>query len=242
MSAATIGIAPAFDPRPVGGPPTPVRVPRGYLDALQVAGARVVILPPVPDEAAAEHHLELVQGVMLIGGHTPLPDPIVNVEVLPPLYDLNPERYVSDAAYARVARRRGMPLFGVCRGLQVMNEALGGVMDYRRLGTAGTTNHYQVAPDDVATHEIAIEIPSRFHTAIGRNRLRVNSFHRTAVLKPAPGLRIAARSEDGVVEVVESDADGFVMGVQFHPETMPRDDPSRRAYSAFVAAASEWCR
>lgn len=240
MDKVIVGISPVLDPSSSERDFQDIRVPRVYVDALQLAGAQVIVLPPVHDEEEAGEYLDRVDGVMLIGGHSPLARSVTEADVLPTLRDLNPERYLSDAAYARASRERRMPVFGVCRGMQVLNEALGGTMDYRRLGRAGTAPHYQSAPAHVATHEVSLIRGSRLRSLIGCDRLQVNSFHRTAVATPAPGLSVAAKSDDDVIEAIESTKGGFVLGVQFHPETMAPTDPSRHAYGAFVAAARAW--
>ena len=237
MSNVAIGVLPDFDTgNLIKGTPL-VFVPRPYLIAVRQWSGQPVVLPPIRDEVEAMDYLALVRGVLLTGGTTPLADAVRQATVLPPLEELNPERYASERAYVRAARRLGLPVMGVCRGMQVLNEVLGGVMDYRRLGTGDSRDHYQQADEAVGTHAVDIVEGTRLDNAVHHRRITTNSFHRTAVVTPAPGLRIVARATDGVVEAVEAEHGPWVIGVQFHPELMPMEDASRGVYQAFVQAA-----
>lgn len=134
---------------------------------------------------------------------------------------------------------RDMPLLAVCRGIQVLNVALGGTL-IQDISTQveGAINHVQLAPKHVTTHKVRLEPESMLSGILNRRTLQVNGRHHQAVKDAAPGLDVAARAPDRVIEAVEWPEGRFVLGVQWHPEgTWRVDAPSRKLFQALVREA-----
>ncbi|MHC4940583.1 MAG: gamma-glutamyl-gamma-aminobutyrate hydrolase family protein [Planctomycetota bacterium] len=209
-------------------------VTRTYVEALEAAGALCLMLPNV-DPGSAGAYLDRVDGVLLTGGDDPDPilfgeEPHPNIDVV----DARRDRF--EIAIAREAHERGMPLFGICRGVQLFNIALGGDI-YQDIGsqTESVIQHTQRRLDDGPWHEISIEEGSRLHAVVEATSLRVNSFHHQACRRPGRGLSVCATSADGLPEAIEDPGRDFYLGVQWHPELGGAG--SEALFAAFVAAA-----
>ena len=225
--------------RPAAKIPPYAAVNTSYVHALQAAGADVVILPPGPQGVPAAL-LDLLDGVLLPGG----------VDVDPAAYGERPrdglgevdaELDALELDLARAAFERRLALFGICRGQQVVNVALGGTL-YQDLARDGATDLAHASPRELGrdhlAHGIEVTPGSHLHAALGAARLDVNSHHHQAVRRVAPGLRVTALSpRDGIVEGVESE-DGLVLAVQCHPEEVTAHPWARRLFGAFVEVAA----
>ena len=211
---------------------------RHYVRAVETAGGLPVALPALAREGGVEALLEVLNGLLLAGGGDL--DPLhFGEEPLPVTGEIAPERDRFELALARGALRLGLPVLGICRGLQVLNVAAGGTL-YQDLAQAvpRPLKHRQQAPGWYATHGLAVAPGSRLAGILGPGYRRVNSFHHQAVARVAPGFRAAAWAPDGVVEAVEATGPGFALGVQFHAEEMAERDPGCRAlFAALVEAA-----
>lgn len=201
----------------------------GYIRSLEAAGAHVAVLPPRKIiDASLIDELEHLDGILLSGGADVNPlywgeDPC------PALHGINHERDAFELALVRLAYHRQIPLFGICRGIQVLAAALGGTV-LQDLATAlpdaRLIKHSQDAARGVATHWVQAEKDSLMARLLGE-RFAVNSFHHQAVGDAGPCLRVTARSADGVIEAVESSEKMPVFGVQWHPECfLEADDDS----------------
>jgi putative glutamine amidotransferase len=210
-----------------------------YVRALQAAGAEVVVLPPGPHDVPSAL-LDLLDGVLLPGG--PDVDPAAYGErPRQGLGDVDAELDALELGLARTAFERRLPLFGICRGQQAVNVALGGTL-YQDLALDGATDLQHATPKELGrdhlAHEIEVTPGSRLCAAFGASRLDVNSLHHQAVRQVAPGLMVTAVSpRDGVVEGMESE-DGLVLTVQCHPEEMTAHPWARRLLGAFVEVAA----
>ena len=124
-------------------------------------------------------------------------------------------------------------MLGICRGLQILNVALGGTLwqDMQSQNSGAFIQHMQRAPGNIATHYIEVEKDTRLMDILGEG-LYVNSRHREGIKKLAQGLRPAARTRDGVIEAVESEEGDLLAAVQWHPENMDPEtmDPLFRAF------------
>ncbi|WP_127585181.1 gamma-glutamyl-gamma-aminobutyrate hydrolase family protein [Paenibacillus koleovorans] len=182
----------------------------------------------------------VLDGLLLSGGADI--DPIhFGEEPIQGLGNITPERDAAELALIREFVRLDKPVFGICRGIQVLNAALGGTLyqDIHSQCSPSPLKHSQKAVASYPTHHIAIEAGSRLATLAGGLGERVNSFHHQAVKEAAPGLLITARTADGIVEAVESPTHRFVLGVQWHPEKMEAGDRlSAALFGAFVDACA----
>ena len=196
-----------------------------YLQAIERAGAVPVVLPPCVSDL--ESLIARLDGVCLSGGPDLDPEAYGARERHAELGPTEPSLDAFELALALAAVARGMPLLGICRGSQALNVACGGTLHQHVEG------HRQTEMATEATHQVEITAHSRLHRMVRTRTLGVNSFHHQAVDQVGEGLRVVARASDGTIEGIEGD--GFVVGVQWHAETMVAHMP---LFEALVTAAS----
>ncbi|MBE3577155.1 MAG: gamma-glutamyl-gamma-aminobutyrate hydrolase family protein [Limnochordales bacterium] len=217
-----------------------------YVNAVVAAGGVPVLLPPLSkayDPKRLGPLLDLLSGLLLTGGVDL--DPVhYGEEPLPALGQIDPDRDRWELALAKWALVRGMPVLGICRGIQVLNVAAGGslyqdVASQVQPPSSGTAVlHYQRAPEWYPTHAVQIYDGSRLREIFGCDCLRVNSFHHQAVKMPGRDMVVTARAADGVIEAIESAIHPFAVGVQWHPECMWEAEPIfLRLFSRLVEEA-----
>ncbi len=149
---------------------------------------------------------------------------------------IDPARDEAELALARWAVADGRPLFGICRGAQVLNVALGGTLYGDVSDHPGALRHTYDRPAE-RPHPVQVAEGSRLAELLGVPVLDVNSLHHQAVRAVAPGLRVAARAPDGLVEALELPAHPFALAVQWHPESLPDAPEMQRLFAGLVAAA-----
>jgi putative glutamine amidotransferase len=213
-----------------------------YRHAAVNAGADVGI---VDHAMTIEAALEGAEGLLLTGGDDVAPTRY-GEQAHPAVVEVAPDRDEFEIALVREARRRNMPVFAICRGIQVLNVACGGslIQDIPSQMPGGLEHKWSVPPHqpyDLA-HEIWIEKESLL-AALMRERLNdadsceVNSRHHQAVKDVAPGFRVSATAPDGIIEAIEDPAARFCLGVQWHPENFWRTGEFRPLFEGFVEAA-----
>ena len=218
VPACTVAVTASIRPE---GDTSRVRLTAAYVTALERAGLIPLIVPPLSNAEAAASVLDSVAGLVLTGGE----------DVDPARYgekrhekvrSVNPARDATEAALIEEARARGTPVLAICRGIQILNVALGGTLVQDIPSQCETTiDHDDEGARNSRTHEVEIEPDSLIAKAVGAEHVTVNSFHHQSVKRVADGMRVTARSPDGVIEGIEStDEDWWVMGVQWHPEEM----------------------
>lgn len=217
-------------------------VPRGYLMELERAGALAVLLPTLDSADAAEAHLDRLDGLLLSGGEDIHPR-FYGEEPLAALDSVDERRDRFEMALVRGAHRRDLPVFGVCRGIQVMNVALGGDLFQDIPSQTGSRyGHTQKSSDDILWHRLQVAPESLLHRILGRTEVAVNSFHHQACRRIGEGLAVTAKTvADDIVEGLEDPGRRFFLGVQWHPEiSAPAGDvASRSLFEAFVEAAGK---
>jgi putative glutamine amidotransferase len=215
-----------------------VRADLDYVEAVTEAGGLPVVLTPVAGPQAAKALLERLDGLLLSGG-SDLDPCFYGEKPIPELDVTIPERDASEMALLRLALRRRVPVFGICRGMQIMNVALGGTLYQDLPSQLGNDilKHQQDTPGWEPTQEVEVQEDSWVSGIIGACA-KVNSYHHQGVKDLAAGLIASARSSDGVVEAVESRdfSERWLVGVQWHPERM-RDAEHRGLFEAHVCAA-----
>jgi gamma-glutamyl-gamma-aminobutyrate hydrolase PuuD len=183
-----------------------------YVRAVEKAGGVPVLVPELGPEAV-DGLLDRLDGIVLVGG--PDVDPAnYGATALETTVPALPGRDAFDLELARRCVARDHPLLAVCRGVQVLNVALGGSLHQH-------LPHHMVGDkwnDDV--HEVIVEPGSRCAEILGTTRLMTNSLHHQAIDRPGEGVRVVARADDGTVEAIEVDDAPAVMGVQWHPELL----------------------
>jgi putative glutamine amidotransferase len=212
---------------------------RTYVDAVLGAGGLPILVPFVPTPEA-EGYLALLDGLVLSGGAFDVPPTLYGEEARPSCGPLVPERTDTELALLRGALGRGLPVLGVCGGMQLLDVALGGSLFQDLPTDAGLHGHQQPAPKDVPSHDVEVVAGTRLAALVSAGRLRVNSTHHQAVKAVAPGLVVSARAPDGVVEGIELPGHPFALGVQWHPEAALRHEPRHaEIYRGLVRAAAE---
>jgi len=209
---------------------------RGYPEAVAAAGGLPVPLTHEP--GLGEAPLDGLDGLVVTGGAFDIPPELYGEARRPVCGPLVPERTASELALLGVALRDGLPVLGVCGGMQLLAVALGATLWQDLPADAGLGGHEQPPPRDRPSHPVEVLAGTRLAGLVGAGRLDCNSTHHQAVRAPGPRLAVSARAPDGVVEAVELDGPAFVVGVQWHPEAVVRHEPRHAAiYRGLVAAA-----
>jgi putative glutamine amidotransferase len=187
-----------------------------YLEALASQGLAYVLLPP-QDPEALERILPHLDGLLLPGGGDVDPDRY-GEEPHPRLGEVSPERDEHEIYLVRYAAAKGLPTLGVCRGIQVMNVALGGTL-YQDLEAQGfkEVQHHQKSPPPALAHGVKLLGESPLSHLFPPS-FRVNSYHHQGIKDLGRGLKPIALAPDGLVEAVALDGHPLFLGVQWHPE------------------------
>lgn len=195
-----------------------IQVSKYYTDAIYKAGGIPVVLPWTSSAEMASRVVSNLDGVLFTGGEDWAPQ-WYGEQVLPECGEISAARDTCEMLYLNAARERQLPLFGVCRGEQLLNIALGGTLyqDLPSQHPSCVSHQQKPLPGYVKTHTVYLSEGGLLREVVGCDSLRVNSFHHQAVKDLAPGLTITATSSDGIVEGYEN-ADRTIIGVQFHPE------------------------
>jgi putative glutamine amidotransferase len=210
-----------------------------YVHAVLVGGGLPVILSPILGASAAPRVLDGLEGLVLSGGEDVHPS-LYGADPHPSLELVDPRRDAFELALVKVALERNMPVLAICRGLQVVNVALGGTLWQHLPGDLPETlGHRQDAARAARTHPVTVAPGTRLQQALGKTELEVNSFHHQAIRTLAPGLRTVALAPDGVIEAVELELDQtWMLAVQWHPEEFYAD-PKAPDMNLFRALAKE---
>ncbi|MGD8625793.1 MAG: gamma-glutamyl-gamma-aminobutyrate hydrolase family protein [Anaerolineae bacterium] len=211
-----------------------------YIQAISRAGGAPLLIPHLVDQASLRRVYERLDGLLLPGGEDI--DPAhYNQVALEACGTPSPERDETELRLARWAAAEGKPLLAICRGIQVLNVALGGSL-YQDIASqlpgAGRHDWYPDLPRDLRPHRVTIEPGTRLASLLGRGEQGVNSLHHQAAENVAPGLEVAARAEDGIVEALEVEGHPFALGVQWHPEELASEDARQQGlFDALVEAS-----
>lgn len=206
-----------------------------YVQAVHRAGGVPVLFPPVGDHAQA--WLDRVDGLILPGGGDI--DPLLYGATPHALsYAVNPTRDLVELALVRGAWQRQLPVLMICRGMQLLNVALGGTLHQHVPDHYGETVTHRGPERTAAPHSISVVPGTRLHGIVGKTEINVSSLHHQAVDTLAPGLRPSAHAVDGLIEACEA-TDRWVIAVQWHPEaTAGQDGDQQTLFDALVAEAS----
>ncbi|MCS7061933.1 MAG: gamma-glutamyl-gamma-aminobutyrate hydrolase family protein [Anaerolineae bacterium] len=216
---------------------------KNYVRSLIDAGALPILAPVTLDERELRALYESAGGVMLAGGADV--DPALYGE-LPheKTHDIDPDRDRAECLLTQWAVADDKPLFGICRGIQTMNVALGGSL-IQDIPSQWPTNlqhngHYEGASRDQELHTVRVASGSRVaHMLGGREQVGVNSFHHQAVKRLAEGFVVTSRAADDIIEAIEMPDKRFVVGVQWHPEELSHIRPDMlNLFITFVNAVT----
>jgi putative glutamine amidotransferase len=210
---------------------------RNNTDSVLKAGGTPVILPYTVDLETIEELADRLNGLLLSGGGDIDPT-LFGEEPLPGLGSIVPERDTLETELIRRMLKRNKPILGICRGCQILNIAAGGDM-YQDLYSQrdGLLQHSQRAPREHASHTLQVIEGTKLYNIVGQSSYKVNSFHHQALRNLAPGFVLSATTKDDVIEGFESAGHAFVLGLQWHPETMTSTDPiAHKIFEAFIRA------
>jgi putative glutamine amidotransferase len=213
-----------------------------YSRAVAAAGGLPVMVPLLEDEDVLRGLYDRMDAVLIPGG-VDLDPGTYGEAPLPTCGRLDPDRDRVELQFARWAIAEGKPLFGLCRGLQILNVALGGTLYQDIAAQRSDALKHDYFPTagfsrDHLAHPVTVVSGSRLHALVGTAPLKVNSMHHQAVKDLGPGLVSTAVAPDGVIEAIEASANQFMLGVQWHPESLTDRDPRmQRLMAGFVEAA-----
>ncbi|MFJ7406941.1 MULTISPECIES: gamma-glutamyl-gamma-aminobutyrate hydrolase family protein [unclassified Lysinibacillus] len=216
-----------------------------YSRSVIKAGGIPLIIPLGVEEDVAQI-LSLTDGLLLSGGHDVHPFEF-GAEPLPKLGQIHPERDKVELALINAAFTRKMPIFGICRGMQILNVALGGTL-YQDVDSeyhsSRLLKHTQQAARGVATHYVQLTPDTLLKSIIEEEKIAVNSFHHQAVNVLAEKLIVAAKSSDGLVEAFVHEDYPFCLAVQWHPEeqAVVGDLAAEKLFAAFTEESLKYKR
>ena len=229
----TLAIPPGLKPPRYG-------INQSYVRALTAAGCAPVLIPILDDDQRLRAIYERLDGIVFPGGADIAPgeyheEPIGDLNVVEAARDR------TELTLARWAFADDLPTLGICRGQQVLNVALGGSLwqDLRHQGvTAVEHSDADGRARSALTHRVRLDPDSRLAQLIDETDIEVNSLHHQAIKTIAPELRVTGKSDDGVIEAVESSERRFLIAVQWHPEEIDELGWVRRLFQGFAKAAS----
>lgn len=216
---------------------------RTYTRALEAAGGVAILIPLVDDTSILEVLLDRVDGLLFPGGKD-LQPAFYGERPHPELGAVDPHEDEVDLMLARWAIERDIPTLGICRGMQLLNVALGGSL-YQDISSQvpnSSINHRKDGhPRDEISHNIHIQPGSQMERVLGASEVWVNSLHHQSVKQPGKGAIISGRAEDGIAELLEVPDHCFLMAVQGHPEEIyTHEKVWSRVFTAFTAACAEY--
>lgn len=195
-----------------------------YVNSVIKNGGLPYILPMNADKDVISEQVEHLDALILSGGQ----------DVNPLNYgqgmhqkcsDILPERDEFDFELLRCAKKKGIPILGICRGLQIINAYhKGTIFQDLSLKEGIYLKHNQVHSPSLTTHKISITKGSKLNEILGQDEAMVNSFHHQILDKVASGFKVSAISDDGAIEAIEAQDYDFLLGVQWHPEMLHKED------------------
>ena len=209
--------------------------------AVAKAGGLPVLIPATVNLETLRAIYERLDGVLLPGGGDIDPT-IYHADKHETTAGIDDDRDRTEIALTRWAMEDDMPAFGICRGIQVMNVALGGTLIQDVPSLVETQLVHDIPssePRSTILHSVTLNDDSKLAEIIGQSQVNVNSLHHQSVEIPAPAVRVTGYAPDGVIEAIEVPNKQFIMAVQWHPEDMIDDTRMLNIFTAFVDAARQ---
>ena len=206
----------------------------GYFDAIVKTGGVPIVIPPLEDQADLERILDLLDGLVMVGGADL--DPRRDGFMLhPSVRLLDNRRETFDRRLVRMASERRLPLFGIGVGMQLLNLSEGGNLFLHIPEDMPKALPHRDSLDPAHRHALEVVPGTLMERVYGEGEIRVNSTHHMAIDEVAPGFMVTARCPDGVVEAIEStQSDWFAFGTQFHPESESASALDMRIFEEFI--------
>ncbi|QGH33681.1 gamma-glutamyl-gamma-aminobutyrate hydrolase family protein [Gracilibacillus salitolerans] len=209
-----------------------------HIQSVMRAGGVPIIIPTGP-EPMAEVWVSICNGIILSSGEDIDPNSF-GANPSPKIQNTNKKRDLTEIELVKYAQKHRKPILGLCRGVTMLNVALGGtVIQDIETSNPNPINHNQQAARPEPTHYIQIDETSRLYQILSSSNIQVNSIHHQAIDQLAPNLKKVAVAPDGVIEAVEAidKTSPMIIGVQWHPEEMASEDPSmQKLFDTFIMA------
>ena len=200
-------------------------VSKDEIDAIAAAGGLPIVLPVILDDDSIKAQIEMIDGLLVPGGGDVNPLIFGEEPMIGGGFTFN-EVDEFDIKAIKFAYKTKKPIFGICRGIQVLNVAFGGTLiQDLKSSDKHYVKHLQDARKDLGTHTVEIMEGTALHNIIGKNII-TNSYHHQAIKDLAKNFIASAYSKDGVIEAIENKDSSFIMAVQWHPEMMIKTDPT----------------
>jgi putative glutamine amidotransferase len=210
--------------------------------AIERAGGLPVLIPSSLQEETLRAIYERLDAVLLPGGGDVNPSQYKS-EVNAELHSVSDERDAMELSMAKWALADDLPVLGICRGIQLLNVAMGGSLVQDIPSKLHSDLRHDLEGDEPRNtflHEVELKADSRLATILGDTQFKVNSIHHQALRDVAPNAKVVGTAPDGIVEAIEVPDKHFVMAVQWHPEDLLDDDERmEKLFKAFVEAAKE---
>jgi putative glutamine amidotransferase len=236
MSKPLIGLTPTRMPNPSGRPALGINVP--YVKSVTNAGGLPILIPLDLSNDDLDVLLSRLDGILFTGGYDIDPRQYGN-QVHPKVEWVDAERDRVEIYLVHAMIHSGKPFLGICRGLQVINVALGGSL-YEHLpeqhpGEVCHDNHN--LPRNYLAHSVYIQSDCQLAQILTNNQVQVNSLHHQGVRELAQELHATAIAPDGLIEAFELPLHPFGLAVQWHPEELQEYEPMRRLFHAFIQSS-----
>jgi putative glutamine amidotransferase len=216
-------------------------ITEAYVRAVSNAGALPVMIPLGLSEETLDALLNKLDGILFTGGGDVHPERYGS-QAHPLVDDVDPDRDRVEVHLLNRILEQGLPFLGICRGLQVINVALGGTLFEDILDQRPNSLKHQYYPNwprNYLAHEVQVEKASQLRRMLGSPTIQVNSLHHQGIRDLAAPLQATAYAPDGVIEAFELTDHPFGMAVQWHPEWLQEHPPMQSIFRTFVRAADE---
>ncbi|MBQ3003645.1 MAG: gamma-glutamyl-gamma-aminobutyrate hydrolase family protein [Clostridia bacterium] len=212
-------------------------VPDAYNHAIEQAGGTPIVLPYVRDEKTLAHFVALCDGFLFSGG-ADIDPRRYGEEVKETCGGIEPYRDEMEFLLFQKALNASKPILAICRGIQLVNAALGGTL-YQDIPSEVHTEiaHRQTEPKFSPSHEVNVLADTPLHGLVHTDRIRANSFHHQAIKTLANGLKVMATADDGIIEAVWAPDHRYLRAYQWHPERLFEiDESNRKIFKDFIGA------
>lgn len=208
-----------------------------YIKAVEKAGGLPILIPIYGNVENIGHIIDILDGIIFSGGNDIDPS-YYNESTSEKAGDIVPKRDVQEFTLMELAKKKNIPILGICRGHQLLNISSGGSL-YQDLETHDFENHFLIeSPMNEVAHGVNVEDNSICKEIFGSSEIKVNSYHHQSVNTLGKNLKVTVVDSKGVIEAIELDTDicDFALGVQWHPETLIEHQHHLNIFKTFISS------